>query len=129
MGFFSRFKKYEPEDYDDEILEGETPIKDNASISLGGGDIELKLIKPVSFEQLLVAVDYLKDGKTVLLNLESAERSIVRRMIDFISGAAYALDANIKQATKDSYFIAPKKVDVGGEIFKKGYDEDVFTDL
>ena len=129
MGLFSRFKKYEPEDYDDEIIEEEKPIKDNASISLGGGNIELKLIKPVSFEQLLTAVDYLKGGKTVLLNLESADKAIIRRMIDFISGAAYALDANIKQATNDSYFIAPKRVDVGGEIFKKGYDEDVFTDL
>ena len=129
MGLFSKFKKYEPEDYDDEILEEEAPIKDNASISLGGGDIELKLIKPVSFEQLLTAVDYLKSGKTVLLNLENTDRTVVRRMIDFISGAAYALEANIKQATKDSYFIAPKKVDVGGEIFKRGYDEDVFTDL
>jgi len=129
MGFFSRFRKYEVEDIDDEIIEEEETIKDNASISLGGGDIELKLIKPVSFEDLLFAVDYLKDGKTVLLNLENADKTIVRRMVDFISGAAYALDANIKQATKDSYFIAPKKVDVSGEIFKKSYDEDVFTDL
>ena len=128
MGLFSRFKKYEPEDYDDELLEEES-VKDNASISLGGGDIELKLIKPTSFEQLLTAVDYLRDGRTVLLNLENTDKTIVRRMIDFISGAAYALDANIKQATKDSYFIAPKKVDVGGEVFKKGYDEDIFTDL
>lgn len=129
MGLFSRFRKYEPDDLDDEILEEEEPVKDNASISLGGGDIELKLVRPVSFEDLLTAVDYLKDGKTVLLNLESADKTIVRRMVDFISGAAYALDANIKQATKDSYFIAPKRVDVGGEIFKKGYGEDVFTDL
>ena len=129
MGLFNRFKKYEPDDFDDEIIEEEKPVKDNASISLGGGDIELKLIKPVSFEDLLTAVDYLRDGKTVLLNLENADSTIVRRMIDFISGAAYALDANIKQATRDSYFIAPKKVDVGGEMFKKGYDEDIFTDL
>ena len=129
MGLFNRFKKYEAEDFDDEIIEEEETVKDNASISLGGGDIELKLIKPVSFEDLLTAVDYLRDGKTVLLNLENADSTIVRRMIDFVSGAAYALDANIKQATRDSYFIAPKKVDVGGEMFKKGYDEDIFTDL
>lgn len=129
MGLFNRFKKYEPEDFDDEIIEEEETVKDNASISLGGGDIELKLIKPVSFEDLLTAVDYLRDGKTVLLNLENADSTIVRRMIDFVSGAAYALDANIKQATRDSYFIAPKKVDVGGEMFKKDYDEDIFTDL
>ena len=129
MGFFSRFKKYEEVDYDDEIIEEEEITKDNASISLGGGNIELKLIKPATFEDLLKAVDYLKEGKTVLLNLETTEMALLRRMIDFISGAAYALDANIKQATNDSYFIAPSKVDVGGEIFNKHRDEDMFTDL
>lgn len=128
MGFFSRFKKYEEPDYDDEIIE-EPAENDKASISLGGGDIELKLIKPLAFEELLKAVDYLRKGKTVLLNLENTEKPIRRRMIDFVSGAAYALNANIKQATADSYFIAPSKVDVGGEIFKRGNDEDTFTDL
>lgn len=130
MGLFSRFRRYEEDDLDDDILENEEEqSEDGASISLGGGNIELKVLKPNSFEELLNAVDYLVDGKTVLLNLEGIENPLMRRMIDFISGAAYALSANIKQATKDSYFIAPKKVDIGGEIFKRGYDEDVFSNI
>ena len=130
MGLFSRFKKYDEDEFDDEMLEEESTSKeDDASISLGGGDIELKVMKPTSFEELLKAVDHLVSGKTVLLNLEGAEVALMRRMIDFISGAAYALSANIKQATKDSYFIAPKKVDIGGEVFKKRYDEDVFSNI
>ena len=130
MGLFSRFRRYEEEDLDDEIFEAEEEEKEEgASISLGGGNIELKVMKPSSFEELLKATDYLIDGKTVLLNLEGTDAVLMRRMIDFISGAAYALSANIKQATKDSYFIAPGKVDIGGEIFKKGYDEDVFSNL
>ena len=130
MGLFSRFRRYDEEDLDDEITEAEeTENQEGASISLGGGNIELKVMKPASFEELLKAVDYLMDGKTLLLNLEGTENALMRRMIDFISGAAYALSANIKQATKDSYFIAPKKVDIGGEIFKRGYDEDVFSNI
>lgn len=130
MGLFSRFRRYDEEDLDDEITEAEeTENQEGASISLGGGNIELKVVKPASFEELLKAVDYLADGKTLLLNLEGTENALMRRMIDFISGAAYALSANIKQATKDSYFIAPKKVDIGGEIFKRGYDEDVFSNI
>ena len=130
MGLFSRFRRYDEDELDDEIIEEEKDVKeDDASISLGGGDIELKVMKPTSFEELLHAVDYLVSGKTVLLNLEGTEVPLMRRMIDFISGAAYALSANIKQATKDSYFIAPKKVDIGGEIFKRGYDEDVFSNI
>ena len=130
MGLFSRFRRYEEDELDDELYEAEeVEDEENASISLGGGNIELKVLKPTSFEELLKAADYLIDGKTVLLNLEGTETALMRRMIDFISGAAYALSANIKQATKDSYFIAPGKVDIGGEIFKRGYDEDVFSNL
>ena len=128
MGLFRKSKKYVEMDTDDEIIEEEGK-KDNASISLGGGDIELKLVKPTGFEGLLTAVDYLREGKTVLLNLQHIEKSLYRRMIDFISGAAYALNATIKQATAESFFIAPDKVDVGGEIFNKKRDEDVFTNL
>ena len=125
MGLFNKFRRYEDDDYEDEVMEKEST--DSASVSLGGNNIELKVIKPSTFEQLLKAVDHLSDGKTILLNLEGTDSALLRRMIDFISGAAYALHANIKQATKDSYFIAPGDVDVSGEIFKKSRDEDSFT--
>ena len=125
MGLFNKFRRYDEDEYEDEIEE--TSAKDTASVSLGGNNIELKVIRPSSFEQLLKAVDHLADGKTILLNLEGTDTALVRRMIDFISGAAYALHANIKQATKDSYFIAPEDVDVSGEIFKKSRDEDSFS--
>jgi cell division inhibitor SepF len=128
MGLFRKSKKYVEIDADDEIVEEEGK-KDNASISLGGGDIELKLVKPTNFETLLLAIDHLKEGKTVLLNLENIDKSLYRRMIDFVSGSAYALEATIQQATAESFFIAPKKVDVGGEIFNKKHDEDTFTNL
>lgn len=125
MGLFNRFRRYDEDEYEDEMMD--TATEEKASISLGGSNIELKVIRPSSFEQLLKAVDHLAGGKTILLNLEGTDPSLVRRMIDFISGAAYALHANIKQATKDSYFIAPGDVDVSGEIFKKSRDEDSFS--
>ena len=127
MGLFNKFRRYEEDEYEDEIEE--TSAKDTASVSLGGNNIELKVIRPSSFEQLLKAVDHLADGKTLLLNREGTDTALVRRMIDFISGAAYALEANIKQATQDSFFVAPKDVDVSGEIFDEEADDDVFTDL
>jgi cell division inhibitor SepF len=125
MGLFNRFRRYDEDEDEDEMMD--TVTEEKASISLGGNNIELKVIRPSSFEQLLKAVDHLAGGKTILLNLEGTDPSLVRRMIDFISGAAYALHANIKQATKDSYFIAPGDVDVSGEIFKKSRDEDSFS--
>lgn len=128
MGFFDKFRKKDYDEYDDEDEELDEEEENEASVNLEG-NLDLKVICPKSLEQLLVAVDYLSAGSTVLLNLEGVEKTLYKRMIDFISGAAYALEANIKQATQDSFFVAPKDVDVSGEIFDEEADDDVFTDL
>ena len=128
MGIFDKFKKNKYEEWDDEEEEYEDEEENEASVSIEG-NLDLKVVCPKTLEQLLVAVDYLSAGSTVLLNLEGVEKTLYKRMIDFISGAAYALDASIKQATQDSFFVAPKDVDVSGEIFDADADDDVFTDL
>ena len=127
MGLFG-FGRRAYEDYEDEDDAREVEA-DGASVSLGGSNIELKVIKPTQFDHILSAADCLVEGKTVLLNLEGVEKPLARRMIDFIAGAAYALNATIKNATNDSYFIAPRDVDVSGEIFDSDDDDDTFSDL
>ena len=120
MKFFDKFKKNKYEEWDDE--------ENEASVSIEG-NLDLKVVSPKSLEQLLSAVDYLSMGSTVLLNLEGVERELYKRMIDFISGAAYALEASIKKATQDSFFLAPKDVDISGEIFDTTHDDEIFSDL
>ena len=130
MGFFDIFKKKKVESFDDEEeeLQGEAGGKEQAPEVSIEGQVELKICKPRTFEQALGAVDYLISGRTVLLNLEDVDRSLYRRIIDFISGASYALGLTIKKATNDSYFIAPREVDVSGEIFDTpDGDEEFFT--
>jgi cell division inhibitor SepF len=127
MGFFDKFRKKDYDDYDDEDEEFEEDEENEASVNLEG-NLDLKVVCPKTLEQLLVAVDYLSAGSTVLLNLEGVEKTLYKRMIDFISGAAYALGLTIKKATNDSYFIAPREVDVSGEIFDTpDADEEFFT--
>ncbi len=127
MGFFDLFKKKTYEDDEDEYEEeGGKPVSANVSLEGGAGALELKICKPRTIEQLLPAVDYLTMGRTVLLNLEGVEKETYKRMIDFISGAAYALGVSIKKATNDSYFIAPKDVDVSGEAFASDDGDDEF---
>ncbi len=129
MGFFDIFKKKKFDNFDDEEDEieeqNEPTVEPEVSLE---GQLELKICKPKTFEQSLSAIDYLVAGRTVLLNLEGVERDLYRRIIDFVSGAAYALGMTIKKATNDSYFIAPHEVDVSGEIFDtKDEDEEFFT--
>ena len=128
MGIFDKFKKNKYEEWDDEEEEYEDEEENEASVSIEG-NLDLKVVSPKSLEQLLSAVDYLSMGSTVLLNLEGVERELYKRMIDFISGAAYALEASIKKATQDSFFLAPKDVDISGEIFDTTHDDEIFSDL
>ena len=133
MGLLDLFKrkkhvKYSDWDDDDEDYEEENEESNDPKLTLAG-NLELKVFTPSALEDLLTAVDYLSVGSTILLNLEGVDADMRRRMIDFISGASYALDACIKKATQDSYFIAPKTVDVSGEIFDNTRDDEVFTDL
>jgi cell division inhibitor SepF len=135
MGIFSRFRKSnfddieEEKDVEDYEVEGET-VDVEANATLEGSSLELKIFKPRTMAQLLPAVDHLRAGKTVILNLEGVEKTLYRRMIDFISGAAYSLRVAIKKATDNSYCIAPSGVDVSGEAFENtNDDEDEFFDI
>ena len=133
MGIFSRFRKSALDDYDDEEQEYEVEGKTvdvEADASLEGASLELKIFRPKTMAQLLPAVDHLRAGKTVILNLEGVDKTLYRRMIDFISGAAYSLRIAIKKATDNSYCIAPNGVDVSGEAFETtSDDEDEFFDI
>lgn len=130
MGIFGFGKKLDFDDLDDDDDELGLDGNDGASLSIGGSNIELKVVKPSQFGQILTAGDYLVEGKTVLLNLEDVDGALRRRMIDFIAGAAYALNATIKKASSSSYFIAPRDVDVGGVIFDDDDGgDDTFSDL
>ena len=134
MGIFARFKRSSYDDYEDELdeeyeVEGET-VDVEANATLEGSALELKIFKPQTMAQLLPAVDHLRAGKTVLLNLEGVDGALYRRMIDFISGASYAMRFAIKKATDNSYCIAPNDVDVSGEAFENtNDDEDEFFDI
>ena len=133
MGIFSRFRKSALDEYDDEEQEYEVEGKTvdvEASASLEGTSLELKIFRPKTMAQLLPAVDHLRAGKTVILNLEGVDKTLYRRMIDFISGASYSLRVAIKKATDNSYCIAPSGVDVSGEAFETtSDDEDEFFDI
>lgn len=138
MGIFSRFRKRNFDDYDEDEeaqendeyeVEGQT-VDVEANATLEGNSLELKIFRPKTMAQLLPVVDHLRSGKTVFLNLEGVESELYRRMIDFISGSAYAMRYAINRATDNAYCIAPHGVDVSGEAFENTIDdEDEFFDI
>ena len=94
-------------------LPEQAPEKEPGStLNLGGGSMELKVVYPKSFSEVATIADHLLAGRTVFLNLESTDRELSRRLMDFVSGVAYCIDGNIKKVAGSTYIISPSSVDV-----------------
>lgn len=151
MGFIDNIKNIltiPPEDeYDEEIEELEEkeepkrkPVvqdtvkrNDPPAKILGGGkaktvsynptQMQVVLVKPERYEDVTSIADHLNDGKTVVLNLEAADRELSRRIVDFLSGAAYANHGNMRKVSKGTFLIVPHGVDMMGELMLEDFDE------
>ena len=78
--------------------------------------LQVVLVKPEKFQDASAIADHLRDKRTVVLNLESANKDVARRMVDFLSGAAYAQVGKIKKVAVATYIITPYNVDIIGDL-------------
>ena len=78
--------------------------------------LKVVLVKPERFENSSEIVDHLKEKRTVVLNLESTNKDVARRLIDFLSGVAYAGEGKIKKVAANTYIITPYSVDIMGDL-------------
>lgn len=88
--------------------------------------IQVVLVKPSRFEDAPSIADHLVERKTVVLNLEMANREISRRLIDFLGGTAYAQKGNIKKVAHSTYIITPANVDVLGDLILDDLDGSMY---
>ena len=73
-------------------------------------------MKPEKFEDASAIADHLREKRTVVMNLESTNKDVARRLIDFLSGVAYAGDGKIKKVAANTYIITPYSVDIMGDL-------------
>lgn len=78
--------------------------------------LKVVLVKPERFENASEIADHLKEKRTVVVNLESTNRDVARRLIDFLSGVAYAGEGKIKKVAANTYIITPYHVDIMGDL-------------
>jgi len=143
MGLMDELKKiihpYEDEDYDYED-DFEEPVKEssrslfddrkddrredrrsedrhNKVVNIHATtQLKVVLVKPERFENASEIADHLKEKRTVVLNLESTNKDVARRLIDFLSGVAYAGEGKIKKVAANTYIITPYSVDIMGDL-------------
>ena len=81
-----------------------------------GINLQVMLVKPDRYENVSEVADHLRNKCAVVLNLESTNKDTARRLVDFLSGCAYALDGKIKKVALSTYLITPFGVDIVGDL-------------
>ena len=88
--------------------------------------LQVVLVKPERFDDASSIADQLNAKHTVVLNLESASKEVSRRLIDFLSGVAYANNGQIKRVATSTFIITPYNVDIMGDLLDELENNGVF---
>ncbi|MCR4925931.1 MAG: cell division protein SepF [Clostridiales bacterium] len=88
--------------------------------------VQVVLVKPEKFDDASAIADHLNEKRTVVLNLESANKDVARRLVDFLSGVAYANQGQIKRVANSTFIITPYNVDVMGDLIGEIESTGVF---
>lgn len=131
MGLFGKFWGDEEELDDENEITAEESImrKDDDRASAENGkrgnkvvnihataQLQVVLVKPERFDDASAVADHLNAKRTVVLNLESANKDVARRILDFLSGVAYANDGQIKKVANCTFIITPYNVGLMGDL-------------
>ena len=82
----------------------------------GTETMHMMVLQPRSFEDTQMVIDQLVMGKAVVLNLETLKQEAAQRVLDFVSGAIYAVSGNIRKVSKGVFILVPQGVDIAGNI-------------
>ena len=88
--------------------------------------VQVVLSKPERFEQAAEIADHLREKRTVVMNLETTNKDVARRLVDFLSGVAYANDGKIKKVAINTYIITPYNVDIMGDLIDELENNGVY---
>ena len=129
--------EFEPETVEEEMGEETSANKEaapkrtaerrnyrNSGASTEGTAMKVVLVRPEVFNDVANIADHLKLGKTIVLNLETASRDVSRRIVDFMSGAAYALNCNLKKVANNTFIIVSENTDIAGELLLDDFGEE-----
>ena len=124
----------EPEEYEDENVydyTDEDEVEDrkyykkknnnNKVVSMPQTQIQSQAIKmvisqPTTFEQSDEICSFLKEKKSVIVNLEYVNKDVARRIVDFISGGVYALDGYIQKVSNSIFLVAPSNYEITNDM-------------
>ena len=126
----------EPEGYEDENIydydnNEEEETEDNKKIfgrknnkvvnmpQAQGQAIQMVISQPTTIEQSDEICSFLKEKKSIIVNLEYVNKDVARRIVDFISGGVYALDGYIQKVSNSIFLVAPSNYEITNEMARE----------
>ena len=110
---------YEYEEEEPEVEEKRSFIKRNKVVAMPQQSIKMVISQPTSFEQSEEICGFLKEKKSVIVNLEYVNKDVARRIVDFISGGVYSLDAHIQKISNSIFLVAPTNYEITNEMARE----------
>lgn len=124
--FFKKGKSYEEDEDEEEYYPADrqgkntravnnkvTPMRQPARKNTG---MEVCVIKPTNVDDAREITETLLSGRTVILNLEGLDLEVAQRIVDFTSGATFAIDGNLQKISNFIFLVTPTNVDISGDL-------------
>ena len=92
-----------------------------------GNKQEVVLFRPNTFNDTTKAAEDLRDRKAVIVNMENVDPALARRVVDFLSGCAYALDGKINKVAQSTYLFCPLNMDVVGDLEAAQIESELYV--
>ncbi|MDY3846628.1 MAG: cell division protein SepF [Eubacteriales bacterium] len=129
MPFFKKGQLSDESQVDDTFDDYEdtaAPMQSSPAPSLGGlggtqqnCSIQLKVVRPEKFEDVLTAADHLIAGRTVVIDFEDTNRDTVKRVKDFLGGVTYSINGQLQKIANNTYIATPNNVGVSEDRAKR----------
>ena len=133
MTFLGLVEETEEEEIVEDVEFVRSPARKGAVLNLHNGknnkNLRLVITKPQEYSEAQQIVEHIKGKKPVLVNLEETEKNEAKRIIDFISGATFALDGNMQRVSQQIFVFAPAQVEVNAEVRKELSERGVAATL
>ena len=111
---------YESEVENEDEVEERGFFKRNKVVSMPQvQQVKMVITQPTSFDQSEEICGYLKEKKSVIINLEYVNKDVARRIIDFVAGAVNALDGHMQKISNAIFLVAPVNYDIASDLARE----------
>jgi cell division inhibitor SepF len=116
----------------DDIFADDEPIAASRTRTLrpvgnGDSDVQVHLVIPRNFNDAQQVADQFKRSVPVILNLQTTDHELSKRMIDFCSGLTYSLDGGMQRIAEKIFLLTPRNVEVSAEEKARLLDKGFFN--